>query len=60
MLHVRKHSCLVTTLHMMYDCVLHQKLNGCFDLAVVILAGVLSDTKEDKSLSFLVILRKIS
>ena len=32
-----------------------QKLNGCFDLAVVILVAVLSD---DKSLSFLVILRK--
>ena len=27
-----------------------QKLNGCMDLAVVILVTVLSDTKEDKSL----------
>ena len=36
-----------------------QKLNGCFDLAVVILVAVLSDTKEDKSLPSLVILRKI-
>ena len=33
-----------------------KNLNGCFDLAVVIL----SDTKEDKSLSSLVILRKIN
>ena len=47
------------------DCVFHrtyyslQKLNGCFDLAVVIVVAVLSDAKEDKSLSFLVILRKI-
>ena len=37
-----------------------QKLNGCFDLAVVILVAVLSDTKEYKSLPSLVILRKIN
>ena len=34
------------------------KLNGCFDLAVVILVAVLSDNKGDKSLSSLVIITK--
>ena len=38
-------------------CCTLQKLNGCFDLAVVILVAVLSDSKEDKSL---LILRKIN
>ena len=41
------------------DSIYTAKLNSCFDLAVVILVAVLSDTKEDKSLFSLVILRKI-